>query len=306
MHAHETRPTWPGWILLGLVLGACSGPAVSARPDDAAPVSPPSVPRADTPQAWRAEVVAALDEGRLADALAAIDHVLTLAPDEAQGHAMRAVLLTLQERQEEAAGSWRAALERDPERNDWRYHQLQALFATGDFGEAAEVYEDLVASDLAPLDASASNPLGPDRQSWTEAVVRHPLEDDGFQGWTWLPPGRVSGLKNAHDLGGWAFLYTGQLAAALRAFDRMRDYVPWDYRGLEGAGWALHLLGREEEAAVAFGHARELEPDVARLRHELGQEQLERGRADAARLCFELAQALDPRQSPPGESFGQH
>lgn len=289
------------WI--GLALSACSTPGrVGERP---APAPVPEVVEAASPlDALRSEVVAALDVDQLDEALEAVDGVLALTPDDARAHAMRGVLLSFQERPAEAAEAWAAALERAPDRNDWRFHRLQALFSAGRYEAAAEEYEQLWTTDLSTLDASAVHPLVHEHGAWSEAAAPGSLEDDGFQGWTWLPPGRVAGLKSAHDLGGWALLYTGHLTGALRAFDRMREYVPWDYRGHEGAGWALALLGRESAAAEAYAHARELQPEVARLRREIGFEHQRHGRADAAEMCFELARALDPQVPASGESFG--
>jgi tetratricopeptide (TPR) repeat protein len=280
----EPRKAIPGQAaLLALLLGACR----SSRPEPLpGPGVLPPLTVARTVEDARADVVDALDADRMHDALAAVERVLALTPDDPYAHAMHAQVLSFLERPE-AAEAWAEAVTRAPERGDWRCEHTWELFVAARYAEAAETYERLWASNYHAGDPSSSGWVW--RGLWYEGPDDEPPPDDGFDGWT-----EVFGAWDVHEWGGWSHLYLGNLAAALRAFERQCELFPDDYTGHEGAGLVLHLLDRPDEAAAAFARAKELEPDVADLRSDIGLEHLEAGRWNEALLCLDLALALDP------------
>lgn len=230
----------------------------------------------------RQAVVTALDEERPEDALAAVDRVLALSPDDPHAHAMRALLLFFLEAPSASADAWAEALARAPDRTDWRSERVQVLFEAARYEEAAEEYERLWEAGFPPglFD--------------TEATGADEPPPDGFDGWT---VGTTATELEIHDQGGWSHLYAGDLAAALRAFDRLRELFPECSTGHEGAGWTLHLLGRQEQADEALARALALEPEAASFRNDIGLEHLEAGRRNEALLCLDLAVALAPEDA---------
>jgi tetratricopeptide (TPR) repeat protein len=93
---------------------------------------------------------------------------------------------------------------------------------------------------------------------------------------------------------GWAALKSGDAAKAASIFREALDRSPMNPMLHYGAGYAAHLLGREDSAIYSLQKALEFNPQFAEAAILLGQVAYARGDLDLAIRSLEKAQALRP------------
>jgi ABC-type polysaccharide/polyol phosphate export permease/Flp pilus assembly protein TadD len=132
----------------------------AARYDEAVPIIRASLTRDPADKiAWRLLSAAEMLRGRLADAIAAIDHALALTPDSAEYHLHRGTLLYRIADFEAAAAAFGRAAELDPTNPDAKRSQMTVYCDAGRLREAVAVAGELIRA-------------APDNEEYARAVVR--------------------------------------------------------------------------------------------------------------------------------------
>ncbi|WP_434622130.1 tetratricopeptide repeat protein [Azospirillum sp. B2RO_4] len=231
-----------------------------------------------------------------AQAIALIDKAVEIAPEVADYHANRGIVLQRLGRLKEAEVAQRGALERDPTHVGAHFNLGLVLAAQGRLAEAAAEYAE--AARLSPGLADAHLNLGAALQQIgraEEALAAHARAADLLPGdprpWTNRAVslqhlGRVKeaadALRMAATLGGGSSDPTAlsALAAALHAARRMEDAAeryadalrvhPRDAFSLNGLGLCLKALGQLDDAAACFDAATAIQPDHADALDNLG------------------------------------
>ncbi|QCG89600.1 tetratricopeptide repeat protein [Azospirillum sp. TSH100] len=239
-----------------------------------------------------------------AQALDLIDKAVEMAPDVADYHANRGIVLQRLGRLPEAAAAQRRALDRDPAHVGAHFNLGLALAALGQLAEAADQYAE--AARLSPTLADAHLNLGAALQALDrteEALIAHSRAADLLPGdprpWT----NRAVSLRQlgrmedaAHALHMAATLGGGiadpaalsALAAALQAAGRTDEAAeryadalrldPHDSFSLNGLGLCLKVLGQLDDAATCFDAATAVKPDHADALDNLGSVRTTQGR----------------------------
>jgi tetratricopeptide (TPR) repeat protein len=208
----------------------------------------------------------------LAEAQAASERALAIAPDLAEAHAARGLAVSLSGRYEEAVGEFETAIGLDPKLFEARYFYARAAFQQGRLEEALRLFEEAchVREDFQArlLWAQCYAAMGRGDEALNAyrralAVIERHLD---------LHPGDTRALM----LGGTVWARLGEPGKALDWAERTLAIDPDDAVVLYGVGCVFAMLGLTDraltllEAAVAAGFRTkgwiEHDPDWAALR----------------------------------------
>ncbi len=232
----------------------------------------------------RGDLLAAM--GNVAGALADYESTLTVKPDYLDGWMHRGVLLNEQGRVEEALDCYDRAAAIAPGRGDIWYNRGVALQDMGRSAEALQSYER--AAQLAPDFADAWNNRGVllrklDRKEEALECFARALQID---------PGHIQALTNH----GAILIELRRFEEALANYDKVLATAP-DAQGWYNFGFAQQMLGRTQEALVAYDQAVKLDPNLADAWNGRGSLLRGLGRADDAMMSFRRALTIDPRHA---------
>ncbi|AMW14047.1 hypothetical protein A4E84_33895 [Streptomyces qaidamensis] len=225
---------------------------------------------------------------RYAQAHADFAAALTLAPDHAVAHVERALTYLLTGRPEQARADYTRAIELDPEL-DWAYvGRAQALRMQGHVAAALSDLDRALAIDPAYAAAHAERSL---------ILWETQRRDEALRGMTraaqYAPPGSWYRLAMLQFLG-----QLGRHTEVVKHTDGLlaETFLPSPHRSalLAYRGWALHCLGRDDEALPRLAQATELAeaPPVAFARY--GWVLWEAHRLEEAEQSFSRALAMAP------------
>lgn len=226
----------------------------------------------------------ALRQGELVVARARVNHALAREPDGAAGHALLAVLHSQAGDSSEALSSSKLAAELADVRSDFRLRYAMLLAASGRFGEAAEVLEDVTSG--APDFVTAWRVRGQLALMMGDAEVGVDLLDEGLKR---NPVDLIGGVLRAE-----ASVSEGDVDGALRLMNRLKEVHPPN-PAIEFVV-ARAYLRQGEEAAAREALDRVLQLDAAHVGASLlkARMQLTDGDAKLAILAMEDLVARRP------------
>jgi len=177
---------------------------------------------------------------------------------------------------DDAIANWRRALELTPDFTAAHVKLGDAYSAKGEMESSETSYRKAVAltpDDPRPLVGLARVLLFSGRGEEGESVLHEALE-------------LSKGAPDVVNLIGTVLLEVGGLDAALELFAAIARDEPDEPRGHTGMGLALQMLGRPDEAEIAYRKALDIEPGNALALKHLGVLLQERGELEAAAECF--------------------
>jgi protein O-GlcNAc transferase len=192
------------------------------------------------------------------------------------------------------------------------------LHRAGRLGDAAAIYEEILAENAAHADALHLLGLVRSRDNDFDTairLIRAAIERDpenpiylGNLGNVYKDAGRVDdavgayrkalaldpGYAEIHNNLGYVLQLRGEMDDAIAHYRKAIAVRPDNYRAHYNLGNALFLSGRNEDAARAFREAADLNPEHADTWDHLGIVLQRLGRAAEAETCFRRRIALEP------------
>jgi tetratricopeptide (TPR) repeat protein len=268
--------------------------------------------------AWQALGAALRSQGRLAEAVDAQRHAVTLAPWDAAGHYVLGDSLMAMREPAMAAESFHCACTMKPDFVDAHFKLGNALAVQHRYSEAIEAYERVVSLHGNFSEAHANlgfTLMSAGRYADAESHLRQALR---------------AHPNSAPILNAMGVVLYGQtrMAEATDSFRRVAALVPGDAEVHANLGNALRELGMHQEAETSYRRsialndqfsrahfdlggllygqerfaeaeqcyrrALELKPGHVESCNNLGRSIRRQGRLDEARECFEKAMTIDP------------
>jgi tetratricopeptide (TPR) repeat protein len=286
------------------------------------PPAPPSVPlppAADSQAtAYNEKAIQYFHEGRLEDAVAALQQALRLQPDFADAHGNLGNVFYYQGRHDEAVASYRRAIELRPTSGIFHSNLGNILAKQQRFEDAEAVCREAVR--LQPAEPGSHNNLGNALKglgkleeaavSYREALRIQPSFPDAHYNLGLVLADQnkyaeaIESYKEAVRLNPDAAEYNCDLGNALRVQHRPGEAVACYRRALElrpdyaeaqsGLSVVLTLLGRPEDAAACMQEALRLKPNFPEAYSSLGEAQYQMGDFAGAEASFREAARIDP------------
>ncbi len=228
--------------------------------------------------------VAATQLGRHGEALAGLDRVLALQPDDHLGaRYTRGLVLAQLGRPAEAVTSFSDFLRRQPRHPDTLINRGVALSVLGRHAEALADFDAVIA--LTPQDPQAHF----NRGGALKALGRIEDAKTAFERALALRPGWPDALVNR----GVTLKMLGRAEDALVDYDRALAAQPDHVEGLISRGAALAELMRSDEALVDYGKALAISPGVPLALFNRSLELLLTGQFEQGWREYESRQAVD-------------
>lgn len=222
--------------------------------------------------------------GRIAEALADLEKLLTKNPLDLAALCEKGILLRQQERYEAAANTYAAAIKLDP--------QNQGLLA--DYAlllqKSGKVTESITAFDNA-LAISINNPvLFFNKGNACQALNRHEEALKCYEQALALKPD----FYKAHNNRGNALRSLQRTEEALANYDAVLKKIPNNPEALNNKGAALRDLGRPSEALECLARALAQDPDYADAHINCGNAFSDLGQYSKAISCYETVIRINP------------
>jgi tetratricopeptide (TPR) repeat protein len=268
--------------------------------------------------AYYEQAVLAFDQGRLDDAVAALQQALRVQPDYAEAYRKLGCTYFRQGRHDEAVASYHQAIALQPSSGIFHSELGSVLVAQGKFHEAEAVCREAVR--LQPADPGSHNALGTAlvgqrklvkaAESFREALRLepkfHPAHHNlGLALATQFKRTQAiemyrEAIRLAPDVAeyhlslGKAFHVRGRLERAVKCYRRALELKPHYPDAQAALAVVLTLLGKPEEAAVCMQEALRLKPHFPEAYSDLGEAQNEMGDFAGAEASYREAARLDP------------
>jgi tetratricopeptide (TPR) repeat protein len=242
--------------------------------------------------AWKALSVSLTMQGK--DALHAMTHAATLLPGDAEAHSNLGNALQSQRRFDDAAASYRRALEIQPHSPEGYNNLGSALRGLGRLDEAVASFRR--ALEIKADFAEASNNLGSALRGlrrFDEAVAsyRRALE---------IKPRYPEAYNNLGN----ALFDQKQLDAAAASYRRALEDRPGFAEAHSNLGNALRGLGQLDEAAASYARALAIDPNFAGAHSNFGDVLRDLGRLAQAAASCRRAIELQPDLAGAHNSLG--
>jgi tetratricopeptide (TPR) repeat protein len=270
---------------------------------------------------WAEEARRHFENGRLADAEAALRQALVRNPDRPEWHFHLGRLLEQTDRAGEALESYLRCHELDPDAPEPLLAAAGATEAEGDESNALRLVEQAVSLDRRRDESHARRVallvslerLEDAKDAFYEAqefvekpvlsliAMAHGLEGAGETAraaWCLREALRHDGdMPEVRTMYARCLARQGEHPKALQNYMHVLREDPGDIAALLGCADLLATLGRDGEAAEKLHRVVELEPANGRAHHMLGVLELRASRFDRAALEFELVLKLDPERT---------
>jgi tetratricopeptide (TPR) repeat protein len=214
------------------------------------------VPAAE-PAASIAEAFARFQEGRLADAEAICNAILTAAPEDFDSLHLLGLLRHRQGRNAEALRLVAAVLRRAPRSAEVLSNYGLILTALKRHEEALACFEDALASDAGHLLALKN------RAAALKSLGRH---DEALAAFATVHAARPDDIDVLNECGG-LLVRLGQIEAALACYERALALAPQVAELQVNKGSALAAAGRFMDALACFKAAIAIDPQCAEAHH---------------------------------------
>lgn len=264
----------------------------------------------DRVDAYRWLAATEYDLGAMDDALANLQKVSELAPDDPRPYRLRGLILKDYEEFAQAVEAYRECLERNPDAETAqtvRSELADSLIALHRYDEALGVLAECAETpDTWAARAECELALG--RPARARQLVERTLE---------AQPDHAAALMLAGDLA----LEDGRYDEALRMLLKARDAAPYDYvvrtklaqvyrlqGDMERADEELAEMQRLRELRLRFARLHEqamVDDSDAELRYELGLVAMQLGRTDLARSWFRVVLGIDPNHTRAREALAK-
>lgn len=241
------------------------------------------VPLDGVPAALHSAVVQ-MQNGRLSEARALLDRVLTSWPDQPDALHLLGICV-YQQGDDEAAIVWLArAVAAAPEVPEFLFNFGNALRRSGRRLEAINAYGKALhlRPGLAPALSALAELLREERRFADAAIL--------FQQMGERDPSAFDAWSGAGEM----WLAVGKLEAAMAAMQRAVALRPESCKAWNNLGVARSQLGFLQPGLDAFKRAIELDPSHVRALGNYANALRDAGRLDEARSCFESALRLAP------------
>ena len=210
-------------------------------------------------QALRAQAKQLADSGKYAEAEKQYGAALFLAPKEPELNWAMGDVQAKQKKWNLAVGSYRQALEREPNNSEWRCDLGSALRQSGDAAGALEQFKLAArAATGSPRPYEEVAVMFADRGDWAQALIAYRA----------LAKIRPDSPQAQSDLGR-ALRNTGDLKGAISAFREAIRLAPNDPAAYNNLGYALEESGDFKGAMEEYKTASGLAPGDAAIRANL-------------------------------------
>lgn len=226
-----------------------------------------------------------LESGRPADAAAAFQRAVDLAPDYAPARSGLGSALRLQGRSEEAIDQLRRAIDLSPDFDDARTNLANAFADRGQWTEAIARYQEVVTRRPDSVDVQTNLGIALARSNRPEEAARH------FRASVALAPDTAKPHVNLGQI----LLTLGNVGEAVDELSRAVEIDPADAPAHYELGHAYLAGQRFTEAIEQFRLTVALSPSSVEARNNLGVALGSAGRVGEAIEAFRSALQLDPQ-----------
>jgi tetratricopeptide (TPR) repeat protein len=234
--------------------------------------------------AYYEQAVQSFDQGRLDDAVAALQQALRVQPDYAEAYSKLGSTYFRQGRHDEAAASYRQAIAIKPASSAFHRDLGSVLVAQGKFQEAEAVCREAVG--LQPADPGSHNTLGTALAGQRNLVKAA----ESFREALRLEPKFHPALHNLGRVLATQFRRTQAIERYREAIRLAPDVAEYHL----SLGRAFHVQGKPEEAVKCYRRALELKPDYADAQADLAVVLTLLGKPEEAAACMQEALRLKP------------
>jgi tetratricopeptide (TPR) repeat protein len=230
------------------------------------------------------QAVLAFDQGRLDDAVTALQQALRVQPDYAEAYRKLGCAYSRQGRHDEAAACYRQAIALQPSSGIFHGELGSILVAQGKFQEAETVCREAVR--LQPTEPASHNTLGTALAGQRKLVKAVESYREALR----LEPK----FHPAHHNLGVALATQFRRAQAIERYREAIRLAPDIAEYHLNLGRVLHSRGRQDEAVNCYRRALELKPDYADVQADLAVALTLLGKPEEAALCMQEALRLKP------------
>ena len=237
-------------------------------------------------------------DGDHEDAVATLDRVLELVPNDLAARTRRAYALLELGRFEEAAAECRRILQLDPNHSAARFGLGRVEFEAGSFEQAIEHFTKALegqpeGSVIHHRIGRALRRLGR-REEAADHLARNKQIPVSYKDPLLAALQALNASRNAHFSRGAEAMRTGNPQFALAAFEAALEALPGDAETVFNVAMALIELGDKPAAEERLREAIALDPDYRQPRYNLALILAERNDHEAAERHFRRAAEIDP------------